>query len=221
VRHLRRQIGEVRRHRRGEPRVPVCTDAVPRKYDQAVKHIVAAVIACLLTAACGDGSLGLAEYNEQGTAIAEVMEGRIAALDAAWDSETATVDDVRMYWDQRIDAYETGLGGFRDLTPSGEVAELHRTGMELFTKLVEAESAVADRVASFESVTGPEEWWATSEGAAVRAAEEDIYSLCLVFQATYDATVARIVVSDVPWIPSEMKEIVQVDIGCETVRRDH
>jgi len=180
---------------------------------------MAAIILGLLVASCGDGSLGLAAYNEEGTVIAAEMEGRIAALDAAWNPETATVDDVRMYWDQRIDAYETGLEGFQGLKPSGEVAELHRTGMELFTNLVEAESAVADRVASFETVTGPEQWWATAEGAAVRAAEEDIYSLCLVFQATYDATVERIVVSDVPWIPSEMKEIVQVDIGCETVRR--
>jgi hypothetical protein len=184
-----------------------------------VRHVIAAIILGLLVASCGDGSLGLAAYNEQGTALAAEMEGRIAALDAAWKPETATVDDVRLYWDQRIDAYETGLEGFQDLKPSGEVAELHRTGMELFTNLVEAESALADRVASFETVTGPEQWWATAEGAAVRAAEEDIYSLCLVFQATYDATVERIVVSDVPWIPSEMKEIVQVDIGCETVRR--
>jgi hypothetical protein len=37
----------------------------------------------------------------------------------------------------------------------------------------------------------------------------------------YDATVERVLVSDVPWIPSEMKEIVQVDIGCETVLSDH
>jgi hypothetical protein len=36
----------------------------------------------------------------------------------------------------------------------------------------------------------------------------------------YDATVERVAVADVAWIPWEMKEIVQVDIGCETVRSD-
>ena len=36
----------------------------------------------------------------------------------------------------------------------------------------------------------------------------------------YYATVERLVVSDVPWIPSELKEIVDVDIGCESVRSD-
>ena len=77
------------------------------------------------------------------------------------------------------------------------------------------------RVASSETVTTPEQWWNTAEGAAVVAVEEEIYSFCLIFQAMYDATVERVLVSDVPWIPSEMKEIVQVDIGCETVLSDH
>ena len=204
--------------RRSESRGRGWASDASRRYDQAVKHTMAVVILGLLVGSCGDGGLSLAEYNEQGMALATAIEERISTLDAGWDSETATVDDVRMYWVQRIDAYDTGLEGFLALEPSEEVAELHRTGTELYSKLVAAESAVADRVMSFDTVTGPEQRWATSEAAAVRAAEEEIHSLCLLFQATHDATMARIVVSDVPWIPSEMKEIVQVDIGCETVR---
>lgn len=182
---------------------------------------MAAGILGLLVASCGGGSLNLAEYNTEGMALATVMEERIYALDAEWDSRTATVEDARTYWDERIKAYETGLEGFQDLEPGGEAADLHETGLELFTKLVAAESALAVRVASFETVTGPEQWWSTAEGAAVDGVNEEIYSHCLVFQAMYDATVQRIVVSDVPWIPSEMKEVVQVDIGCETVQSDH
>jgi hypothetical protein len=149
------------------------------------------------------------------------MEERIYALDAEWDTQTATVKDVRTYWDQRIEAYETALEGFEALEPAGEAVELHRTGMELFTRLVAAESALAARVAASETVTGPEQWWTTAEGASVGAVQEEIYSFCLVFQAMYDRTVERIALADVPWIPPEMKEIVQVDIGCETVRSDH
>jgi len=180
-----------------------------------------AVVGGLLLASCGGGDLSLAEYNSEGMALATAMEERIYALDAEWDSQTATAEDVRTYWDQRIEAYETALGSFEALEPAGEAAELHRTGMELFTKLVAAESALATRVVSFETVTTPEQWWDTAEGEAVGVVEEEIYSFCLVFQAMYDATVERIALSDVPWIPSEMKEIVQVDIGCETVRSDH
>ena len=180
-----------------------------------------AVVGGLLLASCGGGGLSLAEYSTEGMALGAVMEERLYVLDAEWDSQTATVEDVRTYWDERIAAYETALEGFEALEPTVEAAEIHRTGMGLFTKLVAAESALATRVASFETLTTPEQWWDTAEWAAVGVVEEEIYSICLVFQAMYDGTVERIALSDVPWIPSEMKEIVQVDIGCETVRRDH
>jgi hypothetical protein len=180
-----------------------------------------AVVAGLLLASCGGGDLSLAEYNTEGLALGAAMEERIYVLDAEWDSQTATVEDVWTYWDERIEAYEAALEGFEALEPSAEVAELHRTGMDLFTKLVAAESALATRVASFDTATVPEQWWDTAEGEAVGAVEEEIYSFCLVFQAMYDRTVERVALSDVPWIPAQMKEVVQVDIGCETVRGDH
>ena len=185
-----------------------------------LRRFISSTLLILLLTACGGGTLSLAEYNEQGMALVSVMEERLYELDAEWDSQTATVEDVRIYWDRRIDAYETAVEGLEALEPAGEAAELHRTGMELFSKLVAAESALAVRVASFETVTGPEQWWHTAEGTAVGAVEEEIYSFCLLFQAMYDATVERLVVSDVPWIPSELKEIVEVDIGCESVRSD-
>jgi hypothetical protein len=205
----------------GPIKSPVASSVGSRRYDEVVRRSMSVVFLGLLLASCGGGSLSLAEYNAQGMALGTVMEERIYALDAAWDSQTATEDDARTYWDRRIEAYETALEGFQGLEPAREAAELHRTGMELFTKLVAAEKAVAVRVASSETVTTPEQWWNTAEGAAVAAVEEEIYSFCLIFQAMYDATVERVLVSDVPWIPSEMKEIVQVDIGCETVLSDH
>jgi hypothetical protein len=184
-------------------------------------RILAIAYLVLLATACGGGGLSLAEYNAQGMAVASKMEERLYALDAEWESQIPTVEGARDYWADRIEAYETALDGFQALEPAGEAAELHRTGMELFSKFVAAERALAVRVASFETVTGPDVWWNTSEGVAVGAVEEEIYSFCLVFQAMYDATVERIAMSDVPWIPSEMKAVVQVDIGCETVQSDH
>ena len=203
------------------PGIRVAAAHVSRLYHEGVIRLTAAIVAGLLLASCASGGLSLAEYNTEGMALGAVMEERLYALDAEWDSQTATVEDVQTYWDERIEAYEIGLEGFEALEPTREAAELHRTGMGLFTRLVAAESALAARVASFETVTGPEQWWNTAEGAAVGAAEDEIYSFCLVFQAMYDGTVDRISLSDVPWIPPDMKEIVQVDIGCETVRSEH
>jgi hypothetical protein len=174
-----------------------------------------------MVVACDGGGLGLAEYNTQGMVLATAMEERIFSLDADWDSQTATVEDARIYWEQRIEAYMVALEGFQALDPVGRAAELHQIGMELFSKLVAAEEALAARVAAFQVVTGPEQWWNSPEGAAVGAVEEEIYSLCLVFQQMYDATVDRVVGPDTPWLPSGMKEVVRADIGCETVRSDH
>jgi hypothetical protein len=204
-----------------ETRTRVAASRVSPLYNEAVIRNMAAVIVGLLLASCGGGSLSLAEYNAEGMALGTAMEERIYALDAEWDTQTATVEDVRSYWDQRIEAYETALAGFEALEPTSAAAELHRIGTELFTRLVAAESALAARVGASETVTGPEQWWTMAEGASVGAVEEEIYSFCLVFQAMYDRTVERIAMSNAPWIPPEMKEIVQVDIGCETVRSDH
>jgi hypothetical protein len=142
------------------------------------------------------------------------MEERIATLDAEWDSQTSTVEGVQTYWDRRLEARVRALEGFQALDPPDEIVGLHGTGLDLFSRLTVAEEALAVRVASFETVTEPEQWWNTVEGKAVNAVDEEILVLCRVFQARYDATIERTILSDVPWIPSEMKEIVRIDLGC-------
>lgn len=169
----------------------------------------------LVVAACGGGSLTLSEYAAQGQAVVTVMEERIATLDAGRNSQTSTVEDVRAYWDRRLEARVRALAGFQDLNPPDQIADLAGTGLELFSRLIAAEEALAVRVAAYETVTEPGQWWDTPEGEAVQAVEDEIDALCNVFQAMYDATTERIVLSDAPWIPSEMKEIIQIDIGCQ------
>lgn len=173
------------------------------------------VFLALVVAGCGGGSLSLSEYAAQGQAVVTVMEERIATLDAGRNSQTSTVEDVRTYWDRRLEARVRALAGLQDLNPPDQIADLAGTGLELFSRLIAAEEALAVRVAAFETVTEPGQWWDTPEGDAVQAVEEEIDALCNVFQAMYDATTERIILSDAPWIPSEMKEIIQIDIGCQ------
>lgn len=179
-----------------------------------LRSIRAVVCLALFVAACGGGSLNLSEYNVEGTAVATEMEQRIYSLDAEWDSQTQTVERARSYWDQRLEARVAALERFRALDPPDEIAELHEAGLGLFSKLTAAEEALAVRVASFETVTDREQWWSTAEGKAVRAVDDEIDAFCHVFQAAYDATMKRMILSGVPWIPSDMKEAVQIDIGC-------
>ena len=44
--------------------------------------------------------------------------------------------------------------------------------------------------------------------------------VCAEFQAKLDSTAARGVFADTPWIPSEMKEVVDAVIGCDTIPED-
>jgi hypothetical protein len=175
------------------------------------------LLAALLVAGCGDEetTLSVSEYAAQGMAVATVMEERIAALDAEWESQTPSVERVRSYWDRRLDAQFEALAGFEALEPPKSIAELHATGMPLFRKLIAAEEALAARVASFETVTGPDEWWGTAEAEAVASVNEETNALCLLFQAQYDATIERLSLSNASWVPSEMTEIVRIDVGCQ------
>ena len=92
---------------------------------------------------------------------------------------------------------------------------MHREGLDLFDRLISAEETLAARVATFDEPSGPEQWWSSEEATVVAAVDQDILTLCRDFQARYDATIDRTGLADMPWIPDEMKEIVQIDVGCE------
>jgi hypothetical protein len=167
-----------------------------------------------VVSACGGGDLSLSEYSAQGGAVSATMEARIATMDAERDAQAPTLEGARSYWDRRLKARAEALEGFRALDPPDVVANLHGTGLDLFIKLVAAEEALAGRVDSFETVTEPDQWWATAEGMAALDVQHEIDAFCQVFQSVYDATIERAVVSDLLWIPADMKEIVQIDLGC-------
>jgi hypothetical protein len=190
-----------------------------REYDgggleDVVRRISMGVCLSLVVVACGGADMTLGEYSTQGQAITMVMEERIQALDSGLDFQTANTDAVDDYWDRRVEARVEALERLQDLNPPATIADLHEQGMDLFSDLVEGEKAMAVRIASFDAVTEPSQWWDTTEGKSVQAVNEQIFVLCNRFQATYDATIARVVLSDAPWIPDLMKEVIQIDVGC-------
>ncbi len=179
------------------------------------RAVVVAALALVIVACGGDEPLSLSEYATQGGAMTAVMEERIAALDVGLGSQPVSPDEARTYWDARLQSRVELLEELRTLDPPDGIAELHEEGLDLFDRLISAEENLAARVAAFDEPTGPEQWWSTEEADAVAAANQDILVLCRGFQARYDATIERTGLTDVPWIPNEMKEIVQIDVGCE------
>jgi hypothetical protein len=198
-----------------EPRSRVFPTGVPwSRTGGVVRRISVGLCLSLVVVACSSEDLTLGGYSTQGQAITMVMEERIQALDSGLDFQTASTDDVDDYWDRRVDARVDALEGLQDLNPPATIADLHEQGMDLFSDLVEGEKAMAVRMALFDAVTEPSQWWDTAEGKSVQAVNEQIFVLCNQFQVMYDATVASVVLSDTPWIPDRMKEVVQIDIGC-------
>lgn len=175
--------------------------------------IVALCMAVAL-AACGGGPLTLSEYGAQGEQLVIEVTERIEALDASLESGDPTVDSVRAYWSERVEARRDFLEGIEALDPPEEAEELHAAAVELFDRLTVAEEALAARVTSLETVTGPADWWATPEGQVARAVDDEVTEICVVAQETFDETVDREAVADVPWMPAEMKEVVRVAFGC-------
>ena len=174
----------------------------------------------LVLVACGGGTLSLSEYGEQGEQLVIDVSQRVDALDAELGSEDQTLDSVRAYWDQRVEARRDFSEGLEALEPPEEATELHAVVVDMFNRLTVAEESLAARVTSLETVSGPAEWWATPEGQAARAVDDEVTQICVVAQGAFDETVGREAVAEVPWMPPEMKEVVRVAFGCsdETVK---
>ena len=168
----------------------------------------------LVLVACGGGTLTLSEYGEQGEQLVIEVSQRVDALDAALESDDQTVDSVQAYWDERVEARRDFSEGLAALEPPDEAAELHAIVVDVFNRLTAAEESLAARVTSLETVSGPAEWWATQEGQAARAVDEEVPQICVAAQGAFDETADREAVVDVPWMPPEMKEVVRVAFGC-------
>ncbi len=178
--------------------------------------ITALVLACpaLTLAACGGTGLTTQEYAGQAEGLITEVQARIATLDAEWVAGTPTPEGARDYWDQRLAARERFLAGLEALDAPDQAAELHDNVIGLFATLNAAEAALAAHIGSFDTLSDHWQGWNSAEGRAARAADEELISICRIVQQDLDDTKAREVFTDMPWLPSDMREIVEVVLGC-------
>lgn len=177
-----------------------------------MKRMLAALLVSLsaLTACGGDSSLS--EYAAELESAVGEMNGRLDELDAEL-SENADLEEVRRYANERVAARYAFVGVLGELEPPSEVSDLHGAAREVMGRLADAESALADYVNNLDSAMGVDDLWGTPLGVAARTADEESIELCLAAQEKLD-TRERSKFADVPWIPPELKEVVQVAFGC-------
>lgn len=173
-------------------------------------------VACLflVIASCGGGRMSLAEYGEQSEVLTVDVIERLYAADAEWESQPPSLERAQAYWDTRLTARTEFLEGIKGFNPPQDLAEFHQGAVDLVTRLVAAEQAMADQAATYETVTDHWQWWDTPEGQTARALDNEIIAICHVAQAEFDATEDREEFRDTPWVPPELKEVIRVAFSC-------
>jgi hypothetical protein len=171
----------------------------------------------ILAASCG-GVPSTADYAAEVEALVTTMNARLDGLDVEVEG-TQDLQAIRRYAEQRVLARNDFLIGLRALNAPNEVAELHDTALEIIGRVTAAETAMADLVMASDSVSDIEALWETPEGIAARTADAQAVALCLAAQAGFDQTSDRAELEGVPWIPTEMKEVIRVAFGCDAKQR--
>jgi hypothetical protein len=184
---------------------------------------VATLFLALVLLGCSGGELSLTEYVDQINASAEPASRRGAELLA----EAAAVED---FTPQVLQAgLERGLREIRiplqeaveDIDAPDQVVDLHDLMWQWHADFITVEAALAARAG--EAADTPADWEALSnspEMAAYREALATGKQVCAEFQSVLDATEARGAFSETPWIPGELKEIVDAVLGCEYFPED-
>jgi outer membrane murein-binding lipoprotein Lpp len=166
----------------------------------------------LVVAACSSEP-SMTDYAGDVESLVSTMNARIDRL-AVEMEETKDMEEIKRLFEDRVQARYDFVEGLGALDPPADADDLHRAALGIVGRLADAEAALAASIPSTGTVNASDSIWETPEGLAARAADEEAIALCRAAEAELDATAYRSEFEGVPWIPSEMKEVVQVVFGC-------
>jgi hypothetical protein len=172
----------------------------------------------VVLAACGSEELSLAEYMERIDAAAtEAGEQGEKLVTAASELGDVTPPQLKAF-------LETGLAELRiplqetvdELTPPDQLADLHESMWGWHADLIAVETTLASRVGETEDTAAG--WTALSDSPQMeeyRAAIAEGKRLCSGFQSELDAITEVGGFSDAPWMPGELRGVVETALGCQ------
>jgi hypothetical protein len=142
------------------------------------------------------------------------LDSRLDAQAEKYFSGPPSVDGAREYLRVRVDGYRDVVAGIDSIDPPEQVIELHETFREIMGNLLVAEEVRAEFADTVTSTIELGSVWEGREAQAIRAVQEEAIVLCYAAQAYFDETERREILTDVPWMPSELKEVVRVALDC-------
>lgn len=178
------------------------------------RNAVAAVVGGLLLAACG-GTMSLTEYAEALEAAAADASLRFDSVNAALNSPNATLEETQSAAKEAAVIGSDLLADLEALDPPHELAELHALLLELDREVVAAQLEWAE---SSDRAQSRAELLKSPETQAMLRSNESAIAACRRIQDALDATLERTVFDDTPWIPAELKESINVALGCSPDR---
>jgi hypothetical protein len=175
-----------------------------------VRPAMASVSIVFVIAACGGGTLSLTEYSESAQSLTLVMLDEFDVLEPQWASATTVEDGKEVL--ARVVAIRTDMyNGVTDLNPPEAFADIHGDLVEQLGRILAVTKAWATQA---ETAGSLDELQTSSEALAYWNLDAEMGPLCLELQSKLDATDERKIFAEVPWIPSEMKEVVSLIMGC-------
>ena len=181
------------------------------------RRFVLILVVAVGVSSCAGGP-SLAEYAEQVEHLVNEMNQR---RDDAVREEPSppTVEGARALWAELADSRWDFVDALGSLGPPESAADFHRAALDLVTRLAEAETTIADRAASIDTM---EEMLALASGPEAQAFVEldaEATEFCRAAQAQMDATSSAEAFADLPFIPREMQEVVVVAFRCTAEER--
>lgn len=180
-----------------------------------MRRIAMATLLVLMVASCGGGEITLTEYAHQVEGLTTTMYQRLDELTIDESSRVPTVAEIQATYHGLSTAYHELFVGLQAIKAPGEVADLHATSLGIIGRLYDTQEAFARRVDEVESFEELDILLTSPEGLAVTAAQLEVIAFCQAAQARFDATAERKALVDVPWIPTELHEVVLVVFGCD------
>lgn len=187
-----------------------------------LRRVWAGLCLALIAAACGGGEMSLTDYVVHvNTAVDKAAQqyfdlvasprGEVLVTEAE-QLANFTPQDLQVALEHVREIEAEVEHAINDIEPPEEIADLHDLLFDFDDDFISSQEALAVRAGTAESW---EELSGSSEMAAYRDALAEDKQQCADSQAEMNAIAERReFLADTPWIPSELKDVVEAVLGC-------
>lgn len=159
--------------------------------------------------------------SEYGDRLEAIRMAHAPEAEAAWleflELPDPTMNDLKVLAESEVAIRIEIEEAIRALDAPDEMAELNELLADWTAAMREAGTALASRADASEG------WNELLDSSEYRAFETTLtggIAVCNQFQAKLDATAARGIFVDTPWIPGDLSDVADAVIGCETIPED-